>query len=36
MIHKIQKFISLFAHGVIYGAAMNATGGDVYLGGALY
>ena len=35
MYEKIQKFIKLFAQGMIYGARINAQGGGVYDGGAL-
>lgn len=35
MYKKIQKFIKLFAQGMIYGANINAQGGDVYITGAL-
>ena len=35
MYYKLQRFISLFAHGVIQGAKMNAVGGGVYIEGVL-
>lgn len=33
---KLQQFIELFAHGVIYGAKLDAVGGGQYIGGALF
>ena len=35
MYAKIQKFIRLFAKGMIYGAAVNAQGGGIYVQGTL-
>lgn len=35
MYAKFQRFISLFAHGMIYGAKVNAEGGGVYVRRAL-
>lgn len=35
MYSKIQKFIQLFAQGMIYGAKVNAQGGGVYVTGTL-
>lgn len=35
MFDKIQRFIKLFAQGMIYGAKVNAVGGGEYVGEAL-
>ena len=35
MYSKIQKFIKLFAQGMIYGAKIDAQGGGVYVGGTV-
>lgn len=36
MVQKLRRFVQLFAHGMIYGANVNAVGGGVYVGKALY
>ena len=36
MLSKLRRFIQLFAHGVIYGANVNAVGGGEYIGTALF
>ena len=36
MWNKLQNFIRLVAHGMIYGAEVNAVGGGQYIRGALF
>lgn len=35
MYKRFQRFVKLFAHGVIYGALVDMNGGGVYIGEAL-